>query len=348
MKILFTGKTDFKYNRVRVLLAGLEQLNDVRTEVIPIKSRKTFDKAAFKKAQEKADFVYIPPFRHRDVSFIKKLTDKPIVFDPLISKYLTKAVDYGHWWKGPAKYFLDYIPFRKCDILLADTETHRRYFIRKFNVNPQKTGVVPVGVDTDRFFPSLLESKKEDKFIVGCYGSFVPLQGMLKIVQTAKLLEDKKDIVIHLIGTGSEYEKVRAYAKKHNIKNVVFKGWIDYNELNIALNEFDLTLGIFGDSEKADSVIPNKIYHFASLGKCILSKDTQAIREAFTDNENIILCPNKPEIMAEKIIALQKHPEQRTKIGAAALALIESGYNHIHIAKKLVKTLKEYKTKKAV
>lgn len=73
MKILFTGKTDFKYNRVLVLLEGLKQLNDVTVEFFPIVERKHFDKTAFFNMQKNVDFIYIPPFRHRDVKIYKKI-----------------------------------------------------------------------------------------------------------------------------------------------------------------------------------------------------------------------------------------------------------------------------------
>lgn len=60
MKILFTGKSDFKYNRIRVLLAGLAELQDVELLYFPIISKTNFDKQAFMAMQNKADFIYIP------------------------------------------------------------------------------------------------------------------------------------------------------------------------------------------------------------------------------------------------------------------------------------------------
>lgn len=105
IRILCVGKTDFKYNRTAVLLAGLEKLHDVELSKFSIKKRDKSTKQEIKSLAEHVDFIYIPPFRHRDVSFVKKLTKTPIVFDPLISKYLTKVVDYNQPWKAPLKYF---------------------------------------------------------------------------------------------------------------------------------------------------------------------------------------------------------------------------------------------------
>ena len=339
MKILFTGKADFSYNRVQVLLAGLNQLKDVEVELFPIKSRKTFDKKAFIKLQESVDFIYIPPFRHRDVKFIKRLSTKPIVFDPLISKFSTKVLDYGQFWKAPFRYLNDKVAFSNSDLLIADTYEHKKYFSKTFNLDSKKIGVVPVGVDTTLFYSTPAQSNKQ-VFKVGCYATFVPLQGMPIIIRAAKLLKEKKDIEFYIIGNGYQYNKVKRYANKHDLTNVKFLGWIDYEKLNDAINEFDVCLGIFGNSAKANAVIPNKVFHYAALGKCIISKDTPGIRELFTSRKDMILCQNTPEDLAESIQGIKQNNTLRTNIGQNAKQLITLNYSHIQIAESFVDFLK--------
>lgn len=339
MKILFTGKTDFQYNRVLVLLEGLKHIGDVTVEFFPIVERKLFDKTAFLRSQEDVDFIYIPPFRHRDVKFIKKYSTKPVIFDPLISKYLTKVVDYGHFWKAPIKYFLDRIAFSNADYLIVDTIEHQQYFARKFGFDINKIGIVPVGVDTNMFYPT--GRSENEIFKVGFYGTFVPLQGTLNIVKAAKLLIDDKQIQFHIIGEGYEHKKIERYVKKHKLHNVRLLGWVNYEKLNIAINEFDICLGIFGSSAKADSVIPNKVFHYAALGKCVISKATPAIREIFIPDQNIILCKNIPQQISAKILELREDINLRAAIGDNAKKHVTSEYNHIQIAYKFVEFLKK-------
>jgi glycosyltransferase involved in cell wall biosynthesis len=343
MKILFTGKADFNYNRVRVLLAGLKEIKGVEVIFFPIKKRKNFDKVAFLKMQEGVDFIYIPPFRHRDVKFIKKISIKPVIFDPLISKYSTKVIDYGHFWKAPIKYILDKVAFSNCDYLIADTLEHKNYFAKKFKLNSDKIDILPVGVDTSLFFPT--ETKKNKLFKVGFYGSFIPLQGIPMIIQTANLLKDNKEIEFDIIGKGHQYNQTIKYVKKHNLTNVNLLGWVKYEKLNESINEFDICLGIFGNSLKADSVIPNKVFHYAALNKCVITKDTPGIRELFTPNENIMLCSNKPEQIAERILEMKSNIDLKTKIGDNANQFIKSNYSHTHIARIFLNLLKNYSSK---
>jgi glycosyltransferase involved in cell wall biosynthesis len=341
MNILFVGKTDFKYNRVQVLIEGLKKIEGVHLSFYRITSHRKFDRKAFLDLEAQADFIYIPPFRHRDVSFIKKRSTKPVVFDPLISKYLTKD-DFGHFWKLPFKYFLDKIPFSRCDILLSDTACHKEYFSNQFNIPPEKIHVLPIGVSTDSFFKSSLPKRDDGIFRVGFYGSFVPLQGTDKIMETAYVLRDHSDIYFEIIGGGYRFKQALKLVSKWKLSNVHFLGVQKYDELNALLNQFDLCLGIFGDSKKADSVIPNKIYHYASVGKCILTKDSDGIKELFTDNIDIVLTTTKPEDMAKAILRLKADRKRIEAIGEKAFQLVTQQYNEVEIAKKFLAILSSY------
>jgi glycosyltransferase involved in cell wall biosynthesis len=340
MTILFTGKTDFKYNRVRVLVAGLEKTDGVRLLFFPIISRSRFDKHKFLALEATADFIYIPPFRHRDVAFIKKFSTKPVVFDPLISKYLTK-VDFGHFWKLPFKYFLDKIPFTKGDVLLADTACHKKYFSETFSIAPSKIHVLPIGVDTAAF-EKTEKQQKSTVFTVGFYGSFVPLQGTTTIVEVARLLHDRADIRFELIGSGYRFKEATTLAKKYNLQNISFPGSVAYDKLGERIGRFDVCLGIFGGSAKADYVIPNKVYHYAAVGKCILTKESDGIKELFTNSKDIIFTSTAPEDIAKKIVMLKDNPRMVEHVAENAYRLIHEHYNEREIAKKFLAILADY------
>jgi glycosyltransferase involved in cell wall biosynthesis len=341
MKILLTGKTDFEYNRVRVLTDGLKKLEDVTLLFYRIPSHRKFDKQAFALLEKQADFVYVPPFRHRDVSLIRRLTKKPLIFDPLISKLLTKD-DFGHFWKLPFKYLLDKIPFNKCDILLADTQCHKDYFSSVFNIPQEKIYVLPIGVSTDFFYKSEGSNTQDGIFRVGFYGSFVPLQGTDKIMEMAHILHKHEDIRFEIVGGGYRFKQAKSLAEKWKLKNVNFHGMLNYNDLNAQINRFDLCLGIFGDSKKSDFVIPNKIYHYAAAGKCIVTKDSDGIREIFSDKRDIVLTSTNPSVVADEILKLKANRNLIDNIGQNAYRLINKNYNEEQIAKKFIQILTDY------
>jgi len=333
LKLLFTGKSKLDYNRVKVIKAGLKQLSGVEVIELKLKKGSRTNRKQLKELNEKVDCIYIPPMRHSDVSYVKRYTTKPVVFDPLISKYLTKA-DYGHFWKLPFKYFLDKIPFKKADILLTDTNAHRDYFINKFNLKSDKVKTLYIGADTQVFFKQKKINEYKGKFIVGFYGSFIPLQGTDKIVRAAQCLKDHLDIQYVMIGSGRTLKNAQQIAEKEKLNNINFHGKVKYEELSPLINTFDICLGIFGDSRKSNMVIPNKVYHYAALGKCILTKDTYGIKEIFTKDEDICLTSNDPQAIANNIIKLKENEHIRARSGDKVGELLRSKYNEIEVAKR--------------
>jgi glycosyltransferase involved in cell wall biosynthesis len=331
IKILFVGKTNLDYNRVQVLVSGLKKRDDFEVFIYEFKKRSAFDKQHFLKLEKKADYIYIPPFRHQDIKLIKRYTSKPIIFDPLISKFMTKVFDYGHYWKAPIKYWLDFIPFHRVDFLLADTLLHKKYFSKTFFIPENKIKVLPIGVDTF-FFNNKKSMTQKKVFKIGFYGSFIPLQGVDIIIESAILLKEYKDIQFELIGNGVQYEKVKKKIKEYNLTNVFLKGWVKYDALNIEISKFDLCLGIFGKSFKTNIVVPNKVWHYAAMGKCIITKDTPGIKEVFTQDKNIILIDNSPNILANTILELKSDLNKIDRIGGEAAYLIENNYTENHIA----------------
>lgn len=338
MKILFAGKRGFKYNRTQVLLSGLKKLEDVEVIEFEYGHEKGDIRAHLKELDQEVDFVFVPSFRHKDVGFIKKNTTKPLIFDPLISNYLTKVVDYGHYWKAPFKYFSDYFPFKKCDLLIADTEAHRQHFHRMFRIPLEKIVVVPVGVDTSKFKP---ETRTDNpQFLVGFYGSFVPLQGADKIIEAANLLRDEP-FQFELIGTGATFKRAEELVKKYQLMDVTFSGWVDYDQLSARVNQFDLCLGIFGDSLKADSVVPNKIFHYAALAKPILTKNTPGIQEIFESDVDIKLCSNDPAEIARNILEMKDDQEKMNELGEAVFNKVQDGFNEMKIASRLIEGIRD-------
>jgi glycosyltransferase involved in cell wall biosynthesis len=345
MRVLVTGNYDPSYNRTKILLKGLKNSSDIALTELPIPCFKDLDKNKFKQLANNSDFIYLPPFTHESVKKIKRLTNKPIIFDPLISKYLTKVFDYKQVSKYSPRayknYLKDKIPLHLSNLILADTKAHKNYFENKFKINPNKIVVLPIGADVLEFKP---KKKTDDSiFNVGFYGGFIPLQGVSHIIETAKLLENEKDIQFNLIGTGFELEKIKSLVDKLNLKNVTFLGWIDYKLLPSELNKFDICMGIFGDTPKANLVIPNKIYHYAALGKCTITKETEAIKEVFTNNTNIVLSSNNPSEIAQHILNLKKNPATYHKIGNGANDLIQNHYNQNKIAENFMQILNNFK-----
>lgn len=342
IKVLFCGKDKFSYHRTGVILKGIEKSAEIKATVLSIKNRDNSNALELSKLSKEHDFVFVPAFRHKDVAWVKKHSNAPVVFDPLISEYLTKVIDYGQWYKAPTKYLLDYKAIHAADYLIADTQAMKDYYCGFFRFPPSKVAVVPVGYITDDFRPAENNNDNND-FHAGFYGSFVPLQGTDVIAKAASLLRNES-IVFDITGNGATYKSFLSSIEKMNVPDIKLLGWLPYKELPQVISRFDVALGIFGDSGKAARVIPNKLFHYAAMKKCIITLDSSAVREIFSPGENIIAIKRDAETLAETILKLKADAALREKIAGAGCDLVSESYNEISIAKTLHRFLSEIKS----
>jgi glycosyltransferase involved in cell wall biosynthesis len=340
MKVLVTGIYKQSYNRILILISGLRKNG---AEVVEFRYDKRNTSAAneISRLSSGFDVVFLPSFTHADVPFVRKHSGKPIVFDPLVSRYLTKVFDRQTVWKFSPRAYKNFLKdkraFSKSDLVIADTLSHKEYYCKTFRTDPEKIEVIPVGVDTDLFFP-VHQKKEGDQITAGFYGTFIPLHGINRILEAADLLKDHHNIRFEIIGTGPLFRKITT---KNPPDNINFRGWVSYNDLNGLINNMDICLGIFGESLKADLVIPNKIFHYAACGKPIITKDTRGIREIFVNNSNIILTSNKPADLASAILDLAGDSQRRKQIGTNAYELVKNNYTDEKIGKDLLRVFEK-------
>jgi len=313
MKILYFGTFDPEYSRNRVLIKGLKKNG---AEILFCNDRSggllKYIKLFFKylKYINKFDFMIVG-FPGQEVMLLARLlTKKPIIFDAFTSHFGGHILDRGKYDQDSihAKWYrwIDKKSVENSSITLLDTNAHIDFFVNEFNLPRSKFIRVFVGTDTDIFYPR--ENKINDKFLVHFHGNYIPLQGVKYIIEAAKLLE-KDNIRFNIIGQGQTYEGDRELAEKLEIKNINFIGRVPYEKLADWISNSDLCLGIFGETQKADIVIPNKIFEYIASGKPVITRSSSAINELFIDGENILLCEKaNPEDLAKKILEVKNNP----------------------------------------
>lgn len=279
MKILWWGRFDPNYSRNGVIR---EVLRAKGCEIVDFHPRfsKTGDLEAVLKKLETPSFVWVPCFRQRDLEAAArwaKAREVPLIFDPLISAYEKRVEEFGKVEKDSARarrlLRWERKVFARADIVLADTTQHARYYEEVLGVDPRKIRIVYVGAQSC-FKPS--ESVKKEAFEVLFYGSFLPLHGPEVIVEAAKSARDLP-IKWTLIGDGPLRQECLKLAE--GCDNIRFETHVDYAELPRRINAADVLLGIFGSTEKAARVMPNKFFQAIASGKPIITRESDAYPE---------------------------------------------------------------------
>ena len=257
----------------------------------------------------KHDLVVIGYLSQIDVLVLwpfAKLRGVPIALDAFLSLYNTvvedrKIVRRTH----PLAHFLygvEWLACRAADRVITDTRAHADYFSKTFRLSPDKTAAVFVGVEPENF-PSRANTSSPrtsgQARTVLFYGQFIPLHGIDTIVCAARLTEDLNARWV-LIGRGQEETRIRSMLDAQPLGNLNWIPWVEYEELKNWIARADICLGIFGNTDKAARVIPNKVFQILAAGVPLITRDSCAIRELLSDSmEGVKLVPPAdPEALA--------------------------------------------------
>ena len=90
-----------------------------------------------------------------------------------------------------------------------------------------------------------------------------------------------------MLGAGPDLHKCKILAK--DCPNIFFEEKIEYTKLALKIKEADLLLGIFGNSNKAGNVIPNKVFQSLASGKTIITRKSNAYPKEILNLNNGIL-----------------------------------------------------------
>ncbi|MBE3609300.1 glycosyltransferase [Campylobacter californiensis] len=247
-----------------------------------------------------------------------------IINDFFISNYDTYVYDRKKIGKlNPRawiKFLQDYINFKFSKYLLSDTNEHFLYWQSLFGKFNGKHLVLPVLADKNIYYP-IQNDIKNEKIKVLFYGSFIPLHGIDVILHAFSILEkDGVQFDGEIVGSGQTYKEYKRLFDKLDLKQVKMDGeFIAENDLAKIIRSSDIVLGVFGSSNKAKSVVPNKAYQALACKKPLITMHSKAIYEFFDDNE-IMMCENSPEILAKSIKELIKNSDKRE-------SLAQNGYS---------------------
>jgi glycosyltransferase involved in cell wall biosynthesis len=329
MKVCWFGLYESDYSRNRILIDGL-RMNGV--EVIECttdyKNRGKYLRLLreLKKMRNQYDVIYCAFPINWNVIIARLFQRKPVVVDaffPFHDAYVKDRKTTNRFSISALIFkFLDYINVVLADLVIADTQQHKNYWRAVYANTPIE--VVPVGSDDSIFFP-IGQSTKNDTFEVLFQGTFIPLQGVEKIVSAAELIKDHHDIKFTFIGGGQTFPDIKRLINDKKI-NIQLEPFMPLDELNKRINRADVLFGIFGDSQKTDRVIPNKVWQAVAIGKSVITKDTSAIRECFTDQE-LYLVANTPQAIAGAVLDLKKNREKGIVLAARALACYQKQYS---------------------
>jgi glycosyltransferase involved in cell wall biosynthesis len=236
----------------------------------------------------------------------------PVVFNPLVSLWDTLVGDRGRFGDGsvPARLLraIDRGALRSADLVVADTDAQAEFFARLGGLPRERLAVCFVGAE-ERLFGPGWKAREPPLFV----GKLIPLHGVETILEAARLAPE---LQLHVVGRGQLQGLLR-----RRPPNVLWTPWIPYAELAGALRRAAAALGIFGTSDKARRVIPNKVFQALACGTPVVTADTPAARELLASEASALLVPpGDAGALAEALRRLAEDAALRERLSVGGLA----------------------------
>ncbi len=265
-----------------------------------------------RRTPERYDAVIVGYPGHFDLPAARRAArGAPVVFNPLVSLADTLVSDRARFRSGslPARALtlVDRFALRSADVVVADTEAHARFLAGLAGLD--RVEVCFVGAEERVFRPRPTGAFTHALFV----GKLIPLQGVETILEAARLAPE---IPFRVVGSGQ-----LAGLLDRRPGNVEWVPWVEYEQLDGELHAAGAALGIFGGSEKAARVIPNKAFQAIACGMPLVTADTPAARELLVDGESALLVrPGDPPALASALRRLASDDALRARIAEGGLS----------------------------
>jgi len=267
----------------------------------------------------------------------------PLVFDPLVSLLDTFAGDRGLVRSGGAKATavraVDEVAFRLPQLVLADTWAHAAYYQEAFGLARDRLAVVPVGaLPEPRANGAARTHARGEPLTVLQYGKWSPLHGAEVVLAAAELLRAEPFRFV-LIGEGQISAELRGIIAARGLTNVEWLGELPAAELRAHTLSADVCLGVFGGSEKAARVVPNKVFDGLACGRPIVTADSDGAREWLHDGDTALLTPAGDAAALAAALRRLLDEGERTRLGESGLGLYRRAFTPQAVAGELLAAL---------
>ena len=272
--VLMWGRMGRNYARNRIITKLFKEIDWTVHYYHPISSQLGLIQALFA-GLKRPDLIWVPCFRQKDVhsaALWSRHWKVPVIFDPITSAYEKETYERKKWPAGSKRAerrkAWERNLFLKMDVVVLENPAYADYIHQEMQIPHHRLAWIYQGAYTELFKPTPPPAA-QPPFEIVFFGSFHPSMGTEVIVEAARLTTDLPCKWI-FIGDGDLRKLTEERAK--GLPNVVFEGWLDYQQLPARLSRAHILLGIFGTTFKTDFVIPNKVFESMAVARPLITQ----------------------------------------------------------------------------
>jgi glycosyltransferase involved in cell wall biosynthesis len=264
-----------------------------------------------------ADIIYIPPlntFFIKSAIWVSKFFNKKLIVEIHTLLYDTHVRDRKKIKDGSreARKIIekDILSLTKSDCIIYASERELNYWEKLLNIKADAQKIFKAPLFSASLLVSTRSFMQDGRLQICWWGTFIPLHGLAEILAALKILQ-KQDLpfTCNLFGIDNDFfvkyiEKIQLEQLGANVFLRKDLSFADDSLPNYLVDNCDLALGIFGNTDKAYHAIPNKLIEALSMRIPTLTMNSPALTEFFNPETDLWVCEPSPESIAEAILKI--------------------------------------------
>lgn len=228
------------------------------------------------------------------------------------------------------------------------TVTHAfiEHFVSARGIPREQMSFLPNGVDLEHLRPLAYDRQYAEKMgvlgktVLTYAGTHADYQGLDVILDAAKLLKARSDIVFLMVGKGPERQRLVDRAKSEDIGNVLFKD-SPFEEGSLLMSISYGFVVVLRDIPAAQKMRLSKTFPPLACGVPVIYAGVGESAEIIQNNGcGIVALPENPVSLAEAVVSLVNTPERRDAFSKAGLRLVQREFSWKTIVSNWLKQLK--------
>lgn len=252
------------------------------------------------------------------------VTFKPFVFElrDIWPASITAVGAMGHSLPIRILEKIEIFLYHRANKIVSVTNSFKSDLIGR-GIDGKKIDVILNGVDLTRYKPAVRKDRVlaekydlADKFVVGYVGTHGLAHSLEKVVETAELLVNIKNLRILFAGGGAAKSIVEDLVMEKGLANVALVPKQLKEAMPALWSLCDISLISLKDTELFRTVIPSKIFESMGMGlpMIITSPEGEATNLIRKSKSGVIVAPESPEKLACVIYELYQSKDRLTEL----------------------------------
>lgn len=215
------------------------------------------------------------------------------------------------------------------------TVTHAfiEHFVSARGIPRERMSFLPNGVDLEHLRPLPYDKQYAERMdvigkkVLTYAGTHADYQGLDVILDAAKLLKDRSDIVFLMVGKGPERQRLIDRAHAEGISNVLFKD-SPFEDGSLLMSISYGFIVVLRNIPAAQKMRLSKTFPPLACGVPVIYAGVGESAEIIRNNGcGIVALPENPASLADAVVSLVDAPERRDAFSKAGLKLVEREFS---------------------